>query len=53
VRTYHTLLPQPPTFSFFFFSIQVVTACIDEGMNKDKYIVPGLGDYGDRFFNTM
>lgn len=32
---------------------KIVTACIDEGLNEDKYIVPGLGDYGDRFFNTM
>jgi len=33
--------------------IKIVTACIDENLNEDKYIVPGLGDYGDRFFNTI
>jgi uracil phosphoribosyltransferase len=33
--------------------VRVVTACVDEGMNEDKYIVPGLGDYGDRYFNTV
>eukprot|EP00978_Attheya_sp_CCMP212_P048388 scaffold513761_cov43-Attheya_sp.AAC.1 len=32
--------------------IKIVTACIDECLNDQKYIVPGLGDYGDRFFNT-
>ena len=32
--------------------IKIVTAAVDEGLNKDKFIVPGLGDYGDRFFNT-
>lgn len=32
--------------------VKIVTAQIDEGLNEDKYIVPGLGDYGDRFFNT-
>ena len=32
--------------------IKIVTACIDKSLNEDKYIVPGLGDYGDRFFNT-
>ena len=26
---------------------------VDAGMNEHKYIVPGLGDYGDRFFNTV
>lgn len=32
--------------------IKIVTACVDVCLNDDKYIVPGLGDYGDRFFNT-
>jgi uracil phosphoribosyltransferase len=26
------------------------TASIDEGLNSDAYIVPGLGDAGDRQF---
>ena len=33
--------------------IKIVTACVDEKLNEEKYIVPGLGDYGDRFFNTV
>lgn len=33
--------------------IKIVTACIDESLNEEKFIVPGLGDYGDRFFNTV
>ena len=32
--------------------VKIVTACIDEKLNDAKFIVPGLGDYGDRFFNT-
>jgi uracil phosphoribosyltransferase len=32
--------------------IKIVTVCVDEYLNNDKYIVPGLGDYGDRYFNT-
>jgi uracil phosphoribosyltransferase len=32
--------------------VRVISAQVDEGMNAEKYIVPGLGDYGDRFFNT-
>ena len=27
-------------------------AAIDERLNADKYIVPGLGDAGDRIFGT-
>ena len=33
-------------------AVRVVTGCIDEKLNEQKYIVPGLGDYGDRFFNS-
>lgn len=33
-------------------NVKIVTACIDECLNDEKFIVPGLGDYGDRFFNT-
>eukprot|EP01035_Chromulina_nebulosa_P017301 gene17301-22838_t len=32
--------------------ITIVTGCIDEGLNEKKYIIPGLGDYGDRFYGT-
>ena len=33
--------------------IKIISACVDDGLNEEKFIVPGLGDYGDRFFNTM
>mmetsp|Transcript_4537 Transcript_4537/g.6889 ORF Transcript_4537/g.6889 Transcript_4537/m.6889 type:complete len:225 (+) Transcript_4537:83-757(+) len=33
--------------------IKIVTCWIDDCLNEDKYIMPGLGDYGDRFFNTV
>lgn len=36
-----------------FKKIRIVTACIDEGLNGKGYIVPGLGDAGDRLFNTF
>lgn len=32
--------------------VQIYTACIDEKLNENKYIVPGLGDAGDRIFGT-
>ena len=32
--------------------VKIVTAWVDEGLNDEKFILPGLGDYGDRFFNT-
>lgn len=30
--------------------VRLVTASVDEGLNDNKYIVPGLGDAGDRQF---
>lgn len=33
--------------------VKIVTAWVDEGLNGEKFILPGLGDYGDRFFNTV
>ncbi len=33
--------------------VRIVTAALDEGLNDSFYIVPGLGDMGDRLFGTM
>lgn len=32
--------------------VRLFACAIDEGMNDDAYIVPGLGDAGDRIFRT-
>lgn len=32
--------------------VRVVTAAVDERLDESGYIVPGLGDYGDRLFGT-
>jgi uracil phosphoribosyltransferase len=42
VRQFHTEHPD----------ISVVTAAIDPELNDHGYIVPGLGDAGDRYFGT-
>ena len=33
--------------------VEIFTAAIDEGLNEKCYIVPGLGDAGDRIFATL
>lgn len=33
-------------------NIKVVTGAVDEYLNEDKFVVPGLGDYGDRYYQT-
>ena len=32
---------------------EIIAGAIDERLNEKKYIVPGLGDAGDRLFNTL
>ena len=32
--------------------VDIYTAAVDERLNEDAYIVPGLGDAGDRIFGT-
>jgi len=33
--------------------LQIITCKVDEKLNSRGYILPGLGDVGDRFFNTF
>ena len=33
-------------------NVHIYTCAIDEGLNSAAYIVPGLGDAGDRIFGT-
>jgi len=34
-------------------AVDIVTASIDDGLDQHAYIVPGLGDFGDRLFGTV
>lgn len=34
-------------------SLKIVTGEVDQGLNEKKYIIPGLGDFGDRFYGTV
>ena len=33
-------------------AIKVVVISLDEKLNEHKFIVPGLGDFGNRYFGT-
>src|SRR5688572_29711395 len=33
--------------------VEIYTAALDRGLNEKKYILPGLGDYGDRLYGTL
>lgn len=32
--------------------VEIYTGVMDSGLNEDKYIIPGVGDAGDRIFGT-
>ncbi len=34
-------------------NVRLWTCALDEGLNEQRYIVPGLGDAGDRLFGTF
>lgn len=34
-------------------NIEIITAAVDDHLNEKGYIVPGMGDAGDRIFNTL
>jgi len=33
-------------------NVKIVTSAIDERLNENAYMLPGIGDFGDRFFGT-
>lgn len=42
VRAYHAAYPQ----------VRIVSSALDSHLDERKYIIPGLGDFGDRYFGT-
>ena len=34
-------------------AVKIIFVAQDEKLNDQKFIVPGLGDFGDRFFGTL
>ena len=34
-------------------NVEIYTPVVDQGLNEHKYIVPGLGDFGDRLYGTL
>ncbi|KAJ4455871.1 putative Uracil phosphoribosyltransferase [Paratrimastix pyriformis] len=33
-------------------ALQIVSCALDDYLNDEKYIIPGVGDFGDRYFGT-
>lgn len=41
------------TVSELYPDVEIITACIDRCLDEKMYILPGLGDAGDRLFKTL
>jgi uridine kinase len=33
--------------------VRIITTAVDETVNKEYHIIPGIGNYGDRYFGTI
>ena len=33
--------------------LRIVTSAVEDGLNEQAFMVPGIGDFGDRFFGTI
>jgi uracil phosphoribosyltransferase len=33
--------------------LRVVTSAVEDGLNEQAFMIPGIGDFGDRFFGTL
>jgi uracil phosphoribosyltransferase len=33
--------------------VEIYTPVVDRGLNEHKFILPGLGDFGDRLYGTQ
>lgn len=40
------------TIAYAFPKVKIVTSAVDPGVNDKFYIMPGIGNFGDRFFGT-
>lgn len=52
---YVSIISAPEGLAFIhkhFPKVRIITAAQDSHLNDKKFIVPGLGDYGDRYFGT-
>lgn len=38
--------------AYAFPKVQIVTTAVDPEVNEKYYIVPGIGNFGDRYFGT-
>ena len=34
-------------------NIKIITTAVDPKLDHKKYLTPGLGDYGDRYYGTQ
>ena len=50
--SYLAVIAPSPQVCRDFPAVTIVTSEIDRGINQDFVVVPGIGEFGDRFFST-
>ena len=38
--------------AYAFPQLQIITTAVDPGVNEKFYVIPGIGNFGDRYFGT-
>jgi len=54
--TFMSLIASPEgieNISLAYPDVKIISASLDDGLNQNGYIIPGLGDAGDRIYNTL
>lgn len=52
IRTTYFLLSGVHNIAYAFPKVRIVTTAVDPCVNEKFYIVPGIGNFGDRYFGT-
>lgn len=40
------------TIAYAFPKVKIVTSAVDPDINEKFYVIPGIGNFGDRYFGT-
>jgi uridine kinase len=44
--------PGVQTIAYAFPKVKIVTTAVDDKVNDQFYVVPGIGNFGDRYYGT-
>lgn len=48
----NNIIPTPKSTKFAKFQVKIITSALDPEINEKFYVLPGIGNFGDRYFGT-